>query len=72
MEQDFDTVRAMIEEFKKNSEILFDNITDIVYFTNGGINWEQAWCLSTEERIRITNRISKHKKHERGDTTEWM
>lgn len=56
----------------KEGIALKEQITDICYFMNGGIEWESAWGVSFEDREIIIKRINKRLKEKNPDSKEYM
>ncbi len=52
--------------------MLKEQITDICYFMQGGLEWNTAWGLSFEDREIIVRRINKRLKEQNPNAKEYM
>lgn len=65
-------ISSMIKDIRNDEKVLTSQITDICFFMKGGINWDQAWGMSYEDRSVVVKVISKRLKEMSGDKTEYM
>jgi hypothetical protein len=52
----------LIEDYKKDSTKLREQIADICYFMGGGADWNSAWGMSFEDREIVIKVINKRLK----------
>lgn len=62
----------LINQYAKESNILKEQIADICYFMNGGIEWNSAWGLSFEDREIIIKVINKRIKEQNPGAKEYF
>lgn len=62
----------LINNYKKESLHLKNEIADICYFMRGGINWDQAWGISYEDRVLLISMINKRLKEQDPNSKEYM
>lgn len=46
-------------EYKKNSELIEEEIISLIYHMKGSITWEEAWMTTSENRNLIHKVVSK-------------
>ncbi len=62
----------LIENLKKEAVNIKKQIADICYHMNGGIEWNNAWGLSFEDRELIIKVINKKLKEQNPNAKEYM
>lgn len=45
---------------EKNREIINQDITTIVFYMKGGVNYNDAWLLTTPQRKTMARVVEKH------------
>ena len=62
----------LINTYKADGEQLKDQISEIVYFLKGGVEFNTAWGLSFEDRERLVRVINKRLKEQNPGGKEYM
>ena len=62
----------LIYSYSKDALLLKEQIADICYFMNGGIEWNSAWGMSFEDRDIIIKTINKRLKEQNPNAKEYM
>ena len=55
-----DEIPTILRSYKKQSEAIIKEISDIVIYLNGSITWEEAWNLSFKEKEILIERLKKY------------
>jgi len=50
----------MLEIMSRNRKIIQDEIATLVYYMNGGLDYDDAWVLTSEQRKIMSRVIEKH------------
>lgn len=62
----------LIESYKKDSRQLKEQIADICYCMQGGIEWHSAWDMSFEDREIAIKVINRRRKEQNPDSKEYL
>lgn len=55
-----DEISEMIDVLAKNRRILEHDVTSLVFYMNGGLDYNDAWLLTQEQRKSMSKIIEKH------------
>lgn len=50
----------MLDVLAKNRLIIEEDVATLVYYMNGGLNYNDAWLLTREQRKVMTHVIERH------------
>ena len=50
----------MLDVLAKNRLIIEEDVATLVYYMNGGLNYNDAWLLTREQRKIMTHVIERH------------
>lgn len=50
----------MLSVMERNKRIIEDEVTTLVYYMNGGLNYNDAWLLTASQRATMSRVIEKH------------
>jgi hypothetical protein len=50
----------MLDVLAKNRKTIEEDIATLVYYMNGGLNYNDAWLLTREQRKIMTHVIERH------------
>lgn len=62
----------LINQYKKEGDLIYSQVLDVCYFMKGGVTWDQAWAMSFDDRERIIIMLNKRLKEQSGDNREYM
>lgn len=65
-------LQDLIESYENESKALKEQIAEICYFMQGGIEYNSAWGMSFEDREIIIKVINKRLKEQNPDAKEYM
>lgn len=65
-------IKDLLISYEKDTKLLKEQITELCYFMNGGLEWSSAWDMSFEDREIMTNVINKRRKEQNPDGKEYM
>jgi len=57
----------MLETMSNNREIIEDDINLLVYHMNGGLDYDDAWMLTVDQRAKLIQMLEKIFKAQSGD-----
>ena len=63
---------GLIESYVKDGKSLREQIADICYFMQGGIEWNSAWGMSFEDRETAVKIINKRNKEKNPNAKEYL
>lgn len=55
-----ETIQEMLDVLAKNRLIIEEDVATLVYYMNGGLNYNDAWLLTREQRKIMTHVIERH------------
>lgn len=50
----------MLGDMEKNRKILENDVTSLVFYMNGGLDYNDAWLLTADQRKTMGKIIEKH------------
>ena len=50
----------MLETLDRNRNIIETDIGTLVFYMNGGLDYDDAWLLTYDQRKRLTEVVQKH------------
>lgn len=50
----------MLDVLETNRSIIESDVNTLVYYMNGGLDYNDAWLLTTDQRKNLMNVIKKH------------
>lgn len=50
----------MLDVLAKNRKTIEEDVATLVYYMNGGLNYNDAWLLTREQRKIMTHVIERH------------
>ena len=53
-------IHEMLAVLKSNRDIIETDIGNLVYYMNGGLDYNDAWLLTVDQRRNLMNVIQKH------------
>ncbi len=53
-------IQDMIKVLDSNKLIIESDVNTLVYYMNGGLDYNDAWLLTIEQRKRMTQVIQRH------------
>ena len=56
---DPEQIETMLDTMSKNRDIIESDINNLVYHMQGGLDYNDAWLLTTDQRTRMARMISK-------------
>lgn len=59
---------AMIDQMDKNKKSVTNEVASLVFYMNGGLDYNDAWLLNADDRAVMANIIEKHHKAISGNT----
>jgi hypothetical protein len=62
----------LIKSYIREGIALKEQIADICYFMQGGVEWQSAWQMTFEDREIIVKRINKHLKDKNPNAKDYM
>ncbi len=62
----------LINTYERESKGLKEQIADICYFMQGGVEWDSAWGMSFEDREILIKTINKRLKEQNPNAKEYM
>jgi len=60
MTLDADRINEMISIMDRNRRVINEDIATLVYYMNGGLDYNDAWLLTTDQRKQMSKIIEKH------------
>lgn len=58
----------MIDQMDKNKKSVTNEVASLVFYMNGGLDYNDAWLLNADDRAVMANIIEKHHKAISGNT----
>ena len=55
-----DLIGTMIETMVKNQELIEQDVSSLVFHMKGGLDYDDGWLLTTEQRQLLAKIIQKH------------
>lgn len=59
---------AMIDTMDKNRKAITKEVASLVFYMNGGLDYDDAWLLCADDRAIMADIIEKHHKAMSGNT----
>jgi len=53
-------IQNMLDVMDRNRKIINEDIATLVYYMNGGLDYNDAWLLTVDQRKQMANIIEKH------------
>jgi DNA replication protein DnaD len=57
---DSEAITVMLKSLEQDRNQLEQEISNVVYYMNGGLNYTTAWQLSTDQLNHLANTIKTH------------
>ena len=67
-----DKLGDLIKQLNRDSINIKEQILDICYFMQGGVDFNDAWCMSFEDRELAIKSINKRLKEKNPGSKEYM
>lgn len=55
-----DLITEMLKIMDRNRNIINEEIATLVYYYNGGLNWNDAWLTTSMQRKIMSKVVEKH------------
>jgi hypothetical protein len=55
-----DLIGTMLETMVKNQDLIEQDVSSLVFHMQGGLDYDDAWLLTTEQRRLMAKIIQKH------------
>jgi hypothetical protein len=62
----------LIKAFEKDSTVLREQIGEICYFMNGGLEWNSAWGLCFSDREMLIKIVNRRRKEQDPNGKDYM
>ena len=60
MTLDPNLIQDMLNAMDRNRKIINDDIASLVYYFQGGLDFNDAWLLTADQRKRMAKIVEKH------------
>lgn len=60
MTLDPNLIQDMLNAMDRNRKIINDDIASLVYYFQGGLDFNDAWLLTADQRMRMAKIVEKH------------
>lgn len=72
MSADYAKIAEVVQDMERDQDALHNQISDICYWMQGGITWDEGWALSFKDRERLIKSLNEKIRKQSGDTREYM
>ena len=53
-------IQSMLDTMNRNRKVIDDDIMSLVYYFQGGLDYNDAWLLTADQRKRMAKIVEKH------------
>ena len=57
---DHELIEDMLASMGENRDLIETDVNQLVYHMNGGLDYDDAWLLSSDQRVRMSETIIKN------------